>query len=174
MAVSKLCEAVKVFLDVVDSPYGYLEGCLGLGLSNDTFELVTRRIQTKICALGWCPQNHYNPEKMHQFVKQNMHTFSCFQRFWSDFFRFCALKFYLCVADPWYKYLKCSSGQVLSRDINNMGIRCTQTKICALIEKTHVESRIGFQFSKWDIDTYVFSWLCASQYIFVPLFQKGW
>ena len=84
---------------------------------------------------------------MHQFVKQNMHTFSCFQRFWSDFFRFCALKFYLCVADPWYKYLKCSSGQGLSRDVDNMGIRCTQTKICALIEKTHVESRIGFQFS---------------------------
>ena len=57
MAVSKLCEAVKVFLDVVDSPYGYLEGCLGLGLSNDAFELVTRRTQTKIFALGWCPQN---------------------------------------------------------------------------------------------------------------------
>ena len=32
-----------------------------------------------------------------------------------------------------------------------MVIRCTQQKICALIEKTHVESRIGFQFSTYRI-----------------------
>eukprot|EP00493_Phyllostaurus_siculus_P002196 UN02208 len=34
-----------------------------------------------------------------------------------------------------------------------MVIRCTQQKICALIEKTHVESRIGFQFSICNFDS---------------------